>query len=126
MRNGILGYLETCPPAPFQHAAGYDTGDHQPLIAYDADVSHAASVLTQVALDAMLRPDTSEFSHSAYLIGFRREWIFSQPFDTCPIDVTGEGWNEPHFASDEQRKEVIETLLRLAAGNKHADPDSSS
>jgi len=34
-------------------------------------------------------PLSSEYPYSAYVIGLRKEWLFDQPFDTRPVDVSG-------------------------------------
>jgi hypothetical protein len=66
--------------------------------------------------------------HSTYLIGLREEWVFSQPFDTQPIEVAGEGWNnniDPTVV-DENYKETIKILLEIVAAGQHADTSSST
>ena len=45
--------------------------------------------MTQFILDALCAPETpSSYPYSAYLIGFRKYWIFQCPFDTRPIDCS--------------------------------------
>lgn len=88
MRAGVYQYFETLPKAPFRVAPGYDVSDESsPLIAYDAEVSQFAAALTSFALDTLLDRSPVAFPCSAYLIGFKREWIFEAPFDTQPILV---------------------------------------
>lgn len=76
------------PPADIglDYAAGPD--DQAAMIADDADVSVLSSHLTLLAMDALRGPSDTDFPYSAYAIGLRRAWIFEQPFDTRPIDVS--------------------------------------
>jgi hypothetical protein len=90
MRAGVYAFLAAQQPAPFAHATTrYDVEgeDTPPLIAFDAEVAQFASIVTRFVLDALLERNPSEFPYSAYLIGFKREWIFTAPFDTHPISV---------------------------------------
>ena len=75
--------------------------DGVPLIADDADVSVIASHATRFAIDILARPDTGIFPVSAYVIGLSSEWLFSQPFDTRPINLMPEGeWGEQNEVAD--------------------------
>ncbi|MBL8471983.1 MAG: ThiF family adenylyltransferase [Rhodocyclaceae bacterium] len=93
VRNSIYQWFRTPgfpePPADagIDYAAGPD--NQPPMIADDADVSVISSHLTHFAADALRGPPNSDYPHSAYVIGLRKEWIFEQPFDTRPIDVSG-------------------------------------
>jgi sulfur-carrier protein adenylyltransferase/sulfurtransferase len=51
----------------------------------------------------LLHAKESQYPYSVYLLGFRNEWIFSQPFDTQPITIEGPGWDDGPSASDEER-----------------------
>jgi molybdopterin/thiamine biosynthesis adenylyltransferase/ubiquitin-protein ligase len=69
--------------------------DGAPLIADDAEVSIVASHVVRFACDILARPDAGIFPVSAYVIGFSSEWLFTQPFDTRPIDLVPDGvWGE--------------------------------
>jgi hypothetical protein len=57
----------------------------EPLIADDADVSVIAAHLTRLALDTAMARTPSAFPVSAYVIGLKRAWIFTQPFDVWPV-----------------------------------------
>ena len=126
VRASVLHHLEQLPPAPYQQARGYDIEDQQPLIAYDSDVGQIASALTRFALDTALQRNPSDFPYAAYLIGLRKAWIFSQPFDTHPIEVCGAGWESESDPSvvDNDRKEAIQVLLEIAVKGHRADTDS--
>jgi len=94
--------------------------DAPPLVADDAEVTIIAAHITRLATDILIREETI-FPDSAYVVGLRREWIFSAPFETFPIvfEPSGE-WRPP--ASDESSAELIalmEELLPNAFGGKH-------
>ena len=92
VRNAIFHWFKTpgFPEPPAAAAIDYGAGpdDQPPMIADDADVSAISAHLTQFAADALRSVDESDFPHSVYVIGFRKEWIFEQPFDTRPVDVS--------------------------------------
>lgn len=71
--------------APYEAAAG----SAGPLVADDAEVSIIAGHLARLATDVLTRPEDSAFPAPAYAIGLRQGWIFSQPFETWPIDLIG-------------------------------------
>ncbi|MCW5702697.1 MAG: ThiF family adenylyltransferase [Bradyrhizobium sp.] len=71
--------------APYEAAAG----SAGPLVADDAEVSIIAGHLARLATDVLTRPEDSAFPAPAYAIGLRQGWIFSQPFETWPIDLVG-------------------------------------
>lgn len=73
--------------APYE-AAG---GSGGPLIADDAEVSIIAGHLARLAMDVLTRPEHSAFPAPAYAIGLHKAWIFSQPFETWPIELAGSG-----------------------------------
>jgi molybdopterin/thiamine biosynthesis adenylyltransferase/ubiquitin-protein ligase len=128
VRTAILQHLQTLPPAPNRDVTRYDAGSEQPLIAGDAEVTQIASALSRLVIDVAIRPSSSEFPYSAYLIGLREEagW-FSQPFDTRPIVVSGEGWRcdiDPEV-HERQQKEAVQDLLKILVSGRHADPDTS-
>jgi molybdopterin/thiamine biosynthesis adenylyltransferase len=117
LRAGILNYFQQLPPAPHQRAIGYDIGAEEPLIAYDGDIGQIASALTRLTLDTALQRKPSQFPYSAYLIGLRSEWIFTEPFNTRPIEVTGDGWNDDVVAK-EDHNEALKILLEIAAAQQ--------
>lgn len=124
MRDSYHAYLANQPDAPFKNATNYDGAEEQPLVAYDSDVGFIATALTRLAIDTALSRDPSEFPHSMYLLGMRREWIFEAPFDTRPISVQGEGWGSKEKAgSGEDRIAVVKALLDMHGGEQRADSD---
>src|SRR5690554_117406 len=95
----------------------------RPLIADDAEVSIIASHMARFAADILVRPDESIFPQSAYLVGFSREWIFEQPFETMPIHLTpSDSWyttTDP-ITADEMLELVKEHLPTRDSGNEVA------
>lgn len=83
-------------PAPLAgFATPYATaaGDGAALVADDAEVAIIAGHLARLATDVLIHPDESIFPVPAYAIGLRRAWIFSEPFETWPIQLAGsEPW----------------------------------
>jgi molybdopterin/thiamine biosynthesis adenylyltransferase len=128
VRNAILNHSGVLPAAPFRNAQGYDGDDRQPLVAFDCDVAQVAAALTRFALDILLKREKSDFPYSAYLIGMRKEWCFEEPFDTRPINVSGDGWNaaEGDGATETERAEAVKVLLSMAGQRADAKPNPSS
>lgn len=93
VRNSIYQWFQTpgFPEPPADAGIDYAVGpdDQAPMIADDADVSVISSHLTHFAADALRGLAESDYPHSVYVIGLRKEWLFEQPFDTRPIDVSG-------------------------------------
>lgn len=80
------GFPEPPEDAGIDYAAGPD--DQAPMIADDADVSVISAHLTQFAADALRASTGSEYPYSVYVIGLRKEWLFEQPFETRPVDIS--------------------------------------
>lgn len=127
MRAGVHQHLETLPKAPFRVAFGYDVPDESsPLVAYDAEVSQFAAAMTSFALDTLLDRKPVAFPYSAYLIGFKREWIFDAPFDTRPILVEAapaeaRGLSEEQAAEGQEAAAVLVELI-----NQQINADASA
>ena len=127
VRSSIYAYFDTLPTAPFQQAGGYDVEHEQPLVAYDSDVGQIAASLTRFAIDAALQRNPSQFPYSAYLIGLRQEWIFGQPFDTQPIDVQGDNWDDAGTSiTDEDRLAALKGLIEIYKESQHAESGSAT
>jgi hypothetical protein len=73
-----------------------------------------------MAVDILLHHDDTAFPHPAYVIGLAKEWIFSEPFDTRPIDFTADGeWtSQPSFERTEEAITFMSSLLKL---DEHED-----
>lgn len=93
IRNAIYHWFQTpgFPEPPAEVAIDYaaDPDDQAPMIADDADVSVISAHLTGFAADTLRGSEASDYPYSVYVIGLRKEWLFDQPFDTRPIDVSG-------------------------------------
>lgn len=93
VRNSIYQWFQTpgFPEPPADAGIDYAVGpdDQPPMIADDADVSVISSHLTHFAADVLRGPAKSDYPYSVYVIGLRKEWLFEQPFETHPIDVSG-------------------------------------
>lgn len=120
IRTGIYRYLEQLPAAPYMRAAGYDAVEEEtPLIATDADVSMLAASMTQYSLDVLTQGVDLAFPYPAYLIGYKKSWIFDAPFDTRPISIPYADWTEhsvSELAADEKQEhaEFLKEVLRNA------------
>lgn len=76
------------PPAAGDIDYSAEADDQPPMIADDGDVSVISSHLARFATDALRPAEQTDYPYSAYMIGLRKEWIFDQPFETHPIDLT--------------------------------------
>jgi hypothetical protein len=106
-------------PAPLAgFAAPYATeaGDGAPLVADDAEVAIIGGHVARLATDVLIRPDDSAFPMPAYAIGLRRAWIFSEPFETWPVQLVGsEPWKvEQDSASVAESLALLRELLPSA------------
>ncbi len=73
-----------------------------------------------MAIDVLTRKEHSIFPHPAYAFGFAKQWIFSEPFDTRPIDFSADGqWGVADV--DSNAKEAFEFLSTLLKEAKNAD-----
>lgn len=128
VRNHVNGCLETFPPAPDKRAKSYDLmADGDVIVAGDAEVSMLAASMTQFVLDAICAPEESQFPFSAYLMGYKKYWIFEQPFITIPIDCTmalATTTNDAPMTQEEQAE--VDTFAASIEGGTHAANNSSS
>lgn len=84
------------------------------IVATDADVSIISGYATNMSLDILSENEPSLFPHSMYLTGLRKEWIFSEPFFTIPIDPIDIQPKHKSVSLDiKERKENLEFLRRL-------------
>jgi molybdopterin/thiamine biosynthesis adenylyltransferase len=125
VRNAIYAFLEDCPPAPERDASRYDGSTGTALVAYDCDVARLASELTRMAIDVLVPGIESDFPHPAYLLGYRKGWIFEERFDTQPIDATGDGWEAPSDAVDQEKLTAAVEIL-VQGTKQRADAEHSA
>jgi molybdopterin/thiamine biosynthesis adenylyltransferase len=106
--------------APYAAANGGGT----PLVADDAEVSIIAGHLARLVTDVLLSPQESAFPVPAYAIGLRTAWIFSQPFETWPIQLVGsEPWKaEQNSASATESIQLLRELLPSAFDDQDQPP----
>ncbi len=114
----IQAYEKSDDAPPLASGREYDgQGVHgSVLIATDACVSTIAGHMTALALDTLLDTEPSPYEHSAYLIGMKRGWLFSAPFDTQPLDVEAP-LREPLTPHDDSNidSDFLESLLTKLA-----------
>jgi hypothetical protein len=125
MRWAIENWFGDHGSPPPKSGRSYETGgDGAPLIADDADVSAIAAHAARLAIDTMLGRDPSLFPHSVYAIGLGVGSVFTQPFETFPIEVGSAPEVEPkkQLAPDVEAAE-IERLVGLFKARSN---DSSS
>jgi sulfur-carrier protein adenylyltransferase/sulfurtransferase len=84
-------------------AKRYDGGPDIPSIADDADVSVIAAHAARMGIDMLIPREPSLFPNSVYLVGLLPAWIFSQPFETYPIEV---GPPEPQSVVEDEEPVV--------------------
>lgn len=104
---------DSAPPASANER--YASGEADaPMIAYDADISVIAAQVARMTIDTVLQRTPSAFESSAYLIGLRKQWIFTAAFDTWPIDLGGPVQAEEKMPlPDDQLKAAAEDLLKI-------------
>jgi molybdopterin/thiamine biosynthesis adenylyltransferase len=111
-------------PAPHEDlAAPYAQAiaDGPALVADDAEVAIIAGHLARFVTDGLVRPDASAFSAPAYAIGMRKAWIFSEPFETWPIQFSGaEAWQPAvDSASAVESIKLLRELIPSAFDDKN-------
>ncbi|MBB4376383.1 ThiF family adenylyltransferase [Bradyrhizobium sp. SBR1B] len=128
MRRAIenwFGEKGSMPRRTHRPYEAIDTSIDVPMIADDADVSVIAAHATRFAIDLLIDRAPSLFPNSVYAIGLGADSVFSQPFETYPIDV-GAPPPEPEIIelSDQEKATEIATLLELLK-DKIGGADSS-
>jgi ubiquitin-protein ligase len=126
VRDGYYEFLAQQEPAPFQQEDQYNVEAEAPLIAYDSNVGIIATSLTSLVIDTILQKNPSEYPVPVYLIGMKRMWIFTQPFDTRPIAVTGEGWKDEVPPTDEASVAAVKLLLEKLSEKNSAKANSGT
>jgi len=89
--------------------------------ATDADVGVIAHHLGQLVLDLLLEQQ-SRFPAAMYLLGFRKGWIFSQPFENQAIEMpSAASWNKAS-AGDIELTEDEQQRLKAFRSELQMDP----
>lgn len=95
-----------------------------PMIADDAEVSIIALHATRFATDYLVRPKESIFPVSAYLVGLSSNWLFEQPFDTWPIQLSVQGsWG--NIIDQLPESDLIKVINDHLATKKNKDETSN-
>jgi sulfur-carrier protein adenylyltransferase/sulfurtransferase len=123
MRRAIENWFGERGPAPVRSTRSYETGrDGVPLIADDADVSVIAAHAARFAIDTLIGRDPSLFPNSVYAIGLGVGSVFTQPFETYPIEVGPPLPKEPkqELSSEDVAVEIANVLKLFKAKSDEA------
>lgn len=124
MRTAFHQHLEGLTPAPFIRADNYDAdAQGEPIVAFDGEVAEFSAIMARFIADVAIPQPESTFPYSAYLIGFKKAWIFEAPFDVRPLVLQASG-AQPEEPTLESRKSAILALVELA--EKGADTNSAA
>ena len=127
MRAHLNAYLEEQHFPQISGITDYTAVDNEGrvIVASDADVTIVAAHATNLALDILIEREASNFPYSLYLIGLTREWIFSAPFHTIPLDLKNAQLTtiEPGLSEDEanENRNFVKQLI-----SKEKNEDSST
>lgn len=127
-RNQILSWCEKYGEEWVGISYEYDIEreNQPPLIADDSDVSVIAAFTTKFAVDLLTRPEESIFPVSAYMIGLKQEWIFTQPFDTRPIELVPKDWEKIKVADASEVQEAIRFVTNLLPKKETENENNST
>jgi hypothetical protein len=121
MRSGVLEWCARrkvrWPTGPRPYEVERPGGN--PLLADDADVAAVAAHAARFAIDLLLESEPPVFPHSIYLIGLKRGWVFSQPFETFPIKIDAPIESLRHQNDSEEAQADTDFIKELAG--KFAD-----
>lgn len=126
-RNQITGWCDAhgiaAPLAGSVAPYAGSSADGAPLLADDAEVSIIAGHLARFVTDTLVRPQESAFPAPAYAVGLRKAWIFSEPFETWPIQLAdAEPWREERDASSVEQSLKLLRELMPSAFDDHDQP----
>lgn len=122
MRASLLSYLKGRDAPAMKAATDYAAIDAEGeiVVASDADVAVVAASATRMALDVLLEREPSMFPYSMYLLGLSRGWIFREPFDTIPIDVSSvEGTSTKTELSEKDSMDAVAFLETLITSHEN-------
>lgn len=77
------------PPRAGEIDYSAEADDQPAMIADDGDVMTISGMLARFAADTLRSAEQSDYPYSAYMVGLRKEWIFTEPYQTFPIDLGG-------------------------------------
>ncbi|UWU75983.1 ThiF family adenylyltransferase [Bradyrhizobium huanghuaihaiense] len=114
VRRAIENWFGERVATPVRATRDYATGgEGPPLIADDADVTSIAAPAARLAIDTLLNRDPSYFSHSAYAIGLGAGSVFSQAFETYPIDLGVAPEEEKRTLNTEEAGAQLTAIVKL-------------
>ena len=83
------------------------------MVANDADVGVIAAQLARLALDVLTSSGESDFEHSAYMIGLRKEWIFQAAFDTYPVNLGSPLPKDEPAMSEMEKAAAVASIMAM-------------
>lgn len=83
------------------------------MVADDADVGVIAAQLARLALDVLTSSCGSDFEHSAYMIGLRKEWIFQAAFDTYPVNLGSPLPEDEPAMSEMEKAAAVASIMAM-------------
>ena len=130
MRRAIENWFAENGPPPIRSRRRYETDlEGDPLIADDADVTAIAAHAARLTIDTLITRDPSLFPHSVYAIGLGVGSVFTQPFETFPIDVGPAPAAEPEVVLSEEETAAefakIVNLFEARANEAAATPENN-
>jgi len=117
VRAAYIGFCSQYPNYEMTEIINYEASDHDGKVfsASDADVSIIAGHAAHLAVDTILDYEPSNFPFSIYLIGLKKAWIFEEPFDIRPLDVTKfineKKSDQPNVSEYQNEIQFIQQLL---------------
>jgi len=122
MRAAFNQHLQDLAPAPFIRAYNYDAdAQGEPIVAFDGEVSEFSAIMGRFIVDVAIPQSEPVFPYSAYLIGFKKAWIFDAPFDVRPLVLQASG-AQPEEPTLESRKSALLALAELAKQGAESSP----
>jgi len=130
MRRAIENWFAERGSLPVKATRSYETGQNGvPLIADDADVSAIAAHGARFAIDTLIGRNPSLFPNSVYAIGLGAGSVFTQPFETYPIEVGPPLPTEPkqELPPEEMAAEIANVLklFKVKSDEAAAAPQDS-
>lgn len=117
IRNAIENWFEekaAQKPKPIRDYGAERDG--KPLISDDADVSVIAAHASRFAIELLIGRDPSNFPWSVYAIGLAEGSVFTQPFQTFPIDLSNVKIEQTDIPMNpEEKKAALESISEIAA-----------
>lgn len=123
MRGVYWRYCEENPaPEALVQARDYQTEDDEGAVleASDADVAIMATHAVRFVTDCLAPADRSRFPYSMYLVGFKKGWVFEQPFSTIPISMEEHNSMPWGVEDSEMTEDDARFLLGLFKDDDHA------